>query len=154
MLRDDFKLVVEDSVEAKVSGDLESYSDVEMYFRTVLSDRQSEVIFDNFHSSTNIQLLNFQDINNIIVEDSSFSSIVEFEAVEHSRRTDCLLGSAGQELRRVNCSKQDLFYNSLPAQLSSSEPLTQNPAFIVPIVILCAMVIIIVAVVFFIKIKR
>lgn len=142
--------MLEDFRNSKLSGSLETNADINMYFRKIRSEFISEVTFKNLYSSTRIHLLNFQDIDNIIVQDSSFQSVDNLD-VKHT--SNCYTATSDQELTRVNCTKLDLFYSASPSRLTS-EPLTQNPAFIVPIVILSAMVLIIVAVVFFIKIKK
>ena len=143
-------MVLEDIRNTKLSGSLETNANLDMYFRKIRSEFISEVTFKNFYSATPIHLLNFQDIDNIVVEDSSFQSIDNLD-VKHT--ANCYTATSDQELTKVNCTKLDLFYSVSPSRLTA-EPLTQNPAFIVPIVILSAMVLIIVAVVFFIKIKR
>ena len=149
-LQSPFTLVLEDVRTTKLSGSLETNANLNMYFRKIRSEFISEVKFMNFYSATSVHLLNFQDIDNIIVQDSSFQSIDDLD-VKHT--SNCYTATSDQDLTRVNCTKQDLFYAVSPARLTS-EPLTQNPAFIVPIVILSAMVLIIVAVVLFIKIKK
>lgn len=147
------KLVVENSVTTTITGTFEDYGNVEMYFRQVgvANSENSEVVFQNFFSRSRIHLLNFIDIGKIIVDNSNIQSIDELDVNGYSRK--CFQINAEQVRQEVSCTK-DLFYiNNRPEPLVSGR-LTDNPAFIVPIVLLCAVIIIILVVVFFIKIKK
>lgn len=152
-LQTSLKLVVENSDTTTLTGTFEDYGNVEMYFRQIgtANPENSEVVFQNFFSRSRIHLLNFIDIGKIVVDNSNIQSIDQLDVNSRYSRK-CFQVTAEQIRQEVSCTK-DLFYiNNRPE--AQVQPLTDNPAFIVPIVLLCAVIIIILAVVFFIKIKK
>ena len=107
------KLVVEDSLETRLTGRLEEDQNyVEMFFRQVGNRNywRSEVIFENFFSRSNIHLLNFIKIGNIIVDRSSVQKIENFDARDP---TKCFKIAEDDTRVRVNCTRQELFYDNI-----------------------------------------
>jgi len=122
-----------------------------MYFRQVNANfESSEVVFKNFLSRTNIQLINFINIGNVVVENTVIQRI---DDLDFKNTRDCYFVEADNTRQPVTCNKEDLFYKIRSEQLIDPD-LTSNPAFLVPVVLLCAALLIILAVVFFIKIKK
>ena len=119
------KLVVQNSIETTLKGTLdENQNDIQMFFRNVggSSDnyRRSEVIFDNFFSRSSIDLLNFINIGNIIVDTSSIQNIDNFEIRDREiirDPTNCFKIADDNVSRvRVNCTRQELFYNNIRSE--------------------------------------
>ena len=80
------QLVVENSYTTTLSGTLEEYGDVIMYFRQVNAYvENSEVRFKNFVSRTNIQLINFINIGSVIVENTVIQNIDDLDFKKHKR---------------------------------------------------------------------
>ena len=107
-----FKLVVEDSTITTISGRLDGYNNVEMYFRQITNENfyDSQVNFKDLYSRANIRLLNFQDIGHVTVENSVFQKLDSLDMV-HTRH--CHHVSQDGEKTQVGCNKQDLFFNIL-----------------------------------------
>ena len=107
------KLVVQDSLKTVLKGTLEeNQNNIEMFFRQVGSAnfRRSEVIFENFFSRSSIHLLNFINIGQIIVDGSSIQRIDNFDARDP---TNCFKIADDNSRVRVNCTKQELFYDNI-----------------------------------------
>ena len=104
------KLVVEDSTTTTISGRLDGYNNVEMYFRQIRNENyfDSEVNFKDLYSRANIRLLNFQDIGHITVENSLFQSLESLDLI-HTRH--CHHVSPAGDKTQVGCTKQDLFFD-------------------------------------------
>ena len=110
LLTRSLKLVVEDSSTTTISGRLDGYNNVEMYFRQIRNENylDSEVNFKDLYSRANIRLLNFQDIGHITVENSLFQSLDSLDLI-HTRH--CHHVSPTGEKTDVSCTKQDLFFD-------------------------------------------
>ena len=110
------KLVVQDSFKTILKGTLEeNQNNIEMFFRQVGSAnfRRSEVIFENFFSRSSIHLLNFINIGKIIVDGSSIQRIDNFDARDP---TNCFKIADDNSRVRVNCTRQELFYDNIRSQ--------------------------------------
>ena len=88
----------------------------------------------------------------VIILISDISNAINKENYDCLGKTNDLAISLSSFLLDTRTYAKNLFI-SRPEQLKS-EDLTKNPAFIVPVVLLCAALLIILAVVFFIKIKK
>ena len=119
------KLVVQNSIKTTLKGTLEeNQNNIQMFFRNVggSSDnyRRSEVIFDNFFSRSSIDLLNFINIGNIIVDTSSIQNVDNFEIRDREiirDPTNCFKIADDNVSRvRVNCTRQELFYNNIRSE--------------------------------------
>ena len=88
----------------------------------------------------------------IILISEHKSNAINKENYDCLGKTNDLAISLSSFLLDTRTYSKNLFI-SRPEQLKS-EDLTKNPAFIVPVVLLCAALLIILAVVFFIKIKK
>ena len=177
------KLVVQNSIKTTLKGTLEeNQNNIQMFFRNVGGSRDnyrlSEVIFQNFFSRSSIDLLNFINIGNIIVDGSSIQNVDNFEIRDREITrdpTNCYkIADDGLTRVEVNCTRQELFYDNIRSKYSvfslsknhalyhplmSRPPLPvpspiDKPEFIVPIVLLVAVVLIILSVVLFIKVKK
>ena len=95
-----------------LTGTLQDYGRVEMFFRQVQSEQdfRSEVVFRDFSAVTGIHLLNFLDIGSIVVDGASFRRVDELD-VKYTR--NCLVTDAEGERVRVKCNKESLFYNNI-----------------------------------------
>ena len=102
------QLVVENSYTTTLSGTLEEYGNVIMYFRQVNAYvENSEVRFKNFVSRTNIQLINFINIGSVIVENTVIQNI---DDLDFKNTRDCYFIEADYSKQPVTCNKEDLFY--------------------------------------------
>ena len=123
------KLVVQDSFKTILKGTLEeNQNNIEMFFRQVGSAnfRRSEVIFENFFSRSSIHLLNFINIGNIIVDGSSIQSIDNFDARDP---TNCFKIADDNSRVRVNCTRQELFYDNIRSHSIVYLPSPHHPNF-------------------------
>ena len=107
-----------DSFKAILKGTLaENQNKIQMFFRQVGLDtdfRRSEVIFENFFSRSSIHLLNFINIGNIVVDGSSIQTVENFDARDPA--TNCFKIADDESRVRVNCTRQELFYDNIRSQ--------------------------------------
>ena len=104
------KLVVENSMKTTLSGTLQEYGTIEMYFRQIDTEYyyNSEVIFKNFYGRGDVHLLNFLDIGSIVVDNSGLQSLDNLD-VKNTR--NCYYVDQDQARVRTTCTKEDLFYS-------------------------------------------